>query len=262
MRILPQFTIVLAVLGSAAWAISIGPADEASGAPGDATCVVCHGDFALNAGPGAFSIEALAGSYGPADTIPLTVHLAQAGQSRWGFELTALDAAAQPVGQLILLDTLHTQYSAAVNGRQYVKHTLTGTYAATPNQAPGWTLAWVAPTSDAGPVTFHATGNAANGDGTSAGDYIYSTSTPLPSADPFPCCVGLTGNVDDDPLELVTLADITLLVNHVFVTFEPLPCPAEANTSGDPEGTLNLTDITRLINALYIAPFPATAPCR
>lgn len=75
------------------------------------------------------------------------------------------------------------------------------------------------------------------------------------------CCVGLTGNVNNDPLDEVTLTDLTLLVNHLFVTFELLPCPPEANTTGDSEGVLNLTDLTVLVNTLFVT-FEATTPCQ
>lgn len=66
------------------------------------------------------------------------------------------------------------------------------------------------------------------------------------------CCVGTVGNVSGDPLDEVTLTDLTLLVNHLFVTFEPIPCPEEANTSGDPAGDLTLTDLTILTNSLFV----------
>ena len=111
-------------------------------------------------------------------------------------------------------------------------------------------------------MTFYATGNAANADGTSAGDYIYGSRITVQPISNFPCCYGLTGNVDDDIGERIELADLVLLVDHIFVTFEPLPCPAEANTTGDAGGELTLTDVTRLINYLYLTPFPETAPCR
>lgn len=73
------------------------------------------------------------------------------------------------------------------------------------------------------------------------------------------CCVGLTGNVNGDALDQVNLTDITILVNHLFVTFAPLACPEEANTSGDPGGLVNLTDLTALINSLFVTfdPLPA-----
>ena len=72
------------------------------------------------------------------------------------------------------------------------------------------------------------------------------------------CCEGTTGNIDDDSGELVNLTDVTLLVNHLFVTFEPLMCRDEANVNGDPAGEINLTDLTNLVNHLFLtfAPLP------
>jgi hypothetical protein len=51
----------------------------------------------------------------------------------------------------------------------------------------------------------------------------------------------------------VNLTDVTLLVNHLFVTFESLPCLAESNVNGDPEETISLTDLTTLINHLFVS---------
>lgn len=73
------------------------------------------------------------------------------------------------------------------------------------------------------------------------------------------CCVGERGNVNADPNEDVNLTDLTVLVNHLFVTFEPLFCDEEANVSGDPEVALTLTDLTILVNHLFVTfqPLPA-----
>lgn len=84
-----------------------------------------------------------------------------------------------------------------------------------------------------------------------------------PTQDPAACsscCVGLTGNVDNDAGDQVNLTDLTLLVNHLFVTFDPLPCPEEANTSGDVAGDISLTDVTILVNSLFVT-FEPTAAC-
>lgn len=74
------------------------------------------------------------------------------------------------------------------------------------------------------------------------------------------CCQGPTGNITDDPQGDVNLTDLTALVNYLFVTFQPLPCAAEANTSGDPNCDLNLTDLTVLVNFLFVS-FEPVANC-
>lgn len=74
------------------------------------------------------------------------------------------------------------------------------------------------------------------------------------------CCLALTGNVNGDVGDMVNLTDLTVLINHLFVTFQPLPCPAEANISGDDACLLSITDVTMLVNHLFVT-FVPPAPC-
>lgn len=81
-----------------------------------------------------------------------------------------------------------------------------------------------------------------------------------PDECPSVCCVGATGNVDGDAGDIVNLTDLTKLINHLFVTFAPLVCPAEANTNGDAGGLVNLSDVTKLVNHLFVT-FEPLADC-
>lgn len=97
--------------------------------------------------------------------------------------------------------------------------------------------------------------------------YLNIHSTPFPGgeirgqlAEPSGCCSGGTGNVNNDPMDQKNLSDLTVLVNALFVTFDPLPCPAEANTSGDAACNISLTDVTALVNHLFVT-FQAIADC-
>ncbi|MEE8575979.1 MAG: S8 family serine peptidase, partial [candidate division Zixibacteria bacterium] len=74
------------------------------------------------------------------------------------------------------------------------------------------------------------------------------------------CCVNLTGNVNGDLADGVDISDLTKLVNHLFVTFESLPCPAEANTNGDLACGVDISDLTKLVNHLFVT-FEALAAC-
>jgi PKD repeat protein len=73
------------------------------------------------------------------------------------------------------------------------------------------------------------------------------------------CCVGVTGNIDGDPDELVNVSDLTRFVDYLFVSGEDLPCPAEADVDGD--GNINLSDLTRLIAYLFEGDADALSPC-
>jgi hypothetical protein len=86
----------------------------------------------------------------------------------------------QPVGTVIRVDESRTQISRALNGRQYLKHTAIGTDPGTPDAAPGWAFAWLAPSQPTGPVTFYAAGVAANGNGFNTGDLVYDARLTVP----------------------------------------------------------------------------------
>ncbi len=75
------------------------------------------------------------------------------------------------------------------------------------------------------------------------------------------CCTGLTGNVDGDPADEVNLSDLSTLIDHLFVSLAPLPCPAEANVDGSVDGLVGLPDLSILIDNLFLS-FGATAPCQ
>ena len=69
------------------------------------------------------------------------------------------------------------------SGPQFIEHTAAGTRVGTKGGAI-FQFDWTPPSSNAGPVTLYAAGNAANGDGTSSGDLIYTTSVQLNPATP------------------------------------------------------------------------------
>jgi M6 family metalloprotease-like protein len=75
------------------------------------------------------------------------------------------------------------------------------------------------------------------------------------------CCCGIhasgvTGNADCSTDGKRNLADITVLIDRVYISHTPLCCESNGNTSGDLEGRLNLEDITRLIDLVYISQTP------
>jgi hypothetical protein len=71
---------------------------------------------------------------------------------------------------------------------------------------------------------------------------------------------GYTGNANCSEDGLVTLADITALIDHVYLTKEELCCPENGNTNGSLDGLVTLADITGLIDHVYLTKAP-TASC-
>jgi hypothetical protein len=73
------------------------------------------------------------------------------------------------------------------------------------------------------------------------------------------CCVTM-GNVDRSIDGLVTMGDLTVLIDHLYISLAPLVCNEEGNTDLSTDGLVTMGDLTVLIDHLYIslAPLP---PC-
>lgn len=67
------------------------------------------------------------------------------------------------------------------------------------------------------------------------------------------CCKNRVGNVDNDPADGVDIADLTALVDHLFISFTPLSCVKEANCDGDVGGSVDIADLTALVDHLFIS---------
>jgi hypothetical protein len=87
----------------------------------------------------------------------------------WGFQLAtrAKDTHAQ-AGALKPIDS-HTQILSMQN-IDYITHTAEGTFSNV------FEFTWVAPSTAVGEIVVNTAANAANGDASPVGDYIYSTS--------------------------------------------------------------------------------------
>lgn len=72
-----------------------------------------------------------------------------------------------------------------------------------------------------------------------------------------PCCgvytEGQTGNSDCSDDGRRNLADITQLIDHVYISKAKLCCLENGNVDGDSEAKVNLADITQLIDHVYIS---------
>ncbi|MBD3258191.1 hypothetical protein GF377_07135, partial [candidate division GN15 bacterium] len=67
------------------------------------------------------------------------------------------------------------------------------------------------------------------------------------------CCRGYKGNVDADVTDGVTLGDLTVLVDHLFISLDPLYCPEEADIDLQQDGNVTLGDLTVMVDHLFIS---------
>lgn len=80
----------------------------------------------------------------------------------------------------------------------------------------------------------------------------------------FGCCgqftEGFAGNANCSADGKRNLADITKLIDRVYISKAALCCEEEGNVNGSPDLKINLADITKLIDHVYISK-AQTAPC-
>ncbi len=234
--------VVVLPMGLAAEALfSGGPLDAKTGAPGEGLCTECHGSASGN---GLLEILGVSGPYTPAATYLITVRLQDPGQQRWGFELTAIDAAGNGAGTFTITDPTNTQLSDTnSNVRDYVKHRSAGTFAGTPDGPVTWQFEWNAPTG-VGKVTFYAAGNAANNNNLPTGDFIYTANSSI-----YICGdANNSGGVDID--------DVVFLIAYIFQG-GPAPDPVDAGDANC-SGGVDIDDVVYVISFIFQGGAP---PC-
>src|SRR5262249_30808584 len=128
-------------------------------------------------------ISGMSDPYTPGATYTLNVQLASNRTAadinrKWGFEITAIRADnGAGTGTFTLVDPTITQTKpgfGAFTGRTYVAHTSAGTRTGLASPV-SWDVKWTAPNQPAPfRVYFFVAGNAANGNGSSGGDFIYT----------------------------------------------------------------------------------------
>ncbi len=68
------------------------------------------------------------------------------------------------------------------------------------------------------------------------------------------CCTGPSvGNVDGSPDDLITMGDLTVLIDHLFISLNPLACITEGNVDMSADGLVTMGDLTVLIDHLFIS---------
>ena len=150
------------------------PPAGSTGATGS-YCTACHGGAALNSGGGSVQVSGLPTNIlsGTAYNFSLTTTHGASNRLKWGFSISAKNSAGQNIGTFST-----TNPNAALNtgDPNELSHNNAVTTGATNNYTYN-NLTWTAPSvlgPNDGQVTFYYVGNAANGTGSSAGDFIYA----------------------------------------------------------------------------------------
>jgi hypothetical protein len=65
------------------------------------------------------------------------------------------------------------------------------------------------------------------------------------------CCVGSRGNADCSADQIVDISDLSRLIDHMFISLEPLCCNDEGNVDGS--GGIDISDLSQLIDHMFIS---------
>jgi len=162
-----------------------GPPAQKTGAPTEGNCTNCHSG-SLNPTGATTSINIVGGltEYQLNQTYTINVQIdATNPTNRFGFQLTALNSSNVAAGTFTITDAVNTSDNA-FSGKSYIQHTFSGSSPSSTNQRI-WTFNWKAPATDVGIVTFYASIMAANDNGGTSGDKVYSKTksmSPVPFA--------------------------------------------------------------------------------
>jgi hypothetical protein len=157
-----------------------GPGGGYSNAPSESSCVSCHGGSLITTGTVINSLRFkgnFTGSgYIPDSTYNLEVTFKQSGRSKFGFQITALNDANEPIGTFTNTNNRTSRVTSSINSktREYIQHTSTGT-ASVGTDSTRWSFDWKAPNTNVGKITFYVVVMATdNNNQSNSGDLVYA----------------------------------------------------------------------------------------
>jgi len=142
-----------------------------SGSPGDGgnTCTDCHSGTAQTQS-GWITTNIPAEGFTAGETYTITATGTHSGVAKFGFELTAENTSGSKVGMFTITEPGRTK---PANSNHSVTQTSGGTSVS--GNTATWTMDWTAPALSPSVVKFYAAFNAANGNGMTSGDIIYTS---------------------------------------------------------------------------------------
>ncbi|MDH3890115.1 MAG: hypothetical protein OEV49_03445 [candidate division Zixibacteria bacterium] len=74
------------------------------------------------------------------------------------------------------------------------------------------------------------------------------------------CCVGIAGNVDDDPGDVIDISDLVYLVDFMFSGGPEPPCFEEGDVDGSGSPPIDISDLVYLVDYMFTGG-PPPPPC-
>ena len=148
-----------------------------SGGFKEESCHACHFHEQLNSGGGRVTIEGVPASFAAGQRYTLTVTLTRAGMKRAGFQLATRfkDSGAQAGALAPGTGEGERVTVESQSGVQYAGQKKAGSSVGAPDVT-RWTIEWIAP-DRGGPVIVHVSANAADGNESADGDFVYTAAS-------------------------------------------------------------------------------------
>lgn len=144
-----------------------------TGGFGEQTCHSCHFDYDLNPAGGKLEVLGIPDKVEPGQTYPIEVILIREDLGKAGFQLTARFANGSQAGEFeIFEDARLTTTFSTPDSINYIQHSEAGSEPVEKGSN-RWVINWKAPRVLSDSIYFNIAANAANGDQSEFGDWIY-----------------------------------------------------------------------------------------
>lgn len=141
-----------------------------TGGFGEQSCHSCHFDYDLNQPAGELSVSGIDEVFEAGQEYKITLNVKREDMSLAGFQMTARFEDGSQAGRFELNEDLTTTPNID-NTISYLQHAVGKVEAE--NGKKKWQITWTAPDQADQPVIINIAANAANGDASAFGDWIY-----------------------------------------------------------------------------------------
>lgn len=145
-----------------------------TGGFGEQTCRSCHFDYDLNPEDGSLQVSGIPEEISGGERMEISITVKRENLGRAGFQISSRFEDGSQAGQFEAEGNDRIMFSKSVpDSLQYLQHSKTGSEPSDPNQNT-WEITWKAPDKANRKIVFNIAANAANGDQSEFGDYIFA----------------------------------------------------------------------------------------
>ena len=194
------YLFFLAGLALISYGFSNQPPSGLTGAPDEDLCTNCHITNSINDGIGSLQLTSNGGQLYQSNLIyQMDLTMTRLGSEVFGFSLCVLDSSLADGGDLLITDSVATQYENF--GRAYISHKNALSQENRGSNSVTRSFEWTAPDTATGPVTFYFVSHMVDPTAQTIDGYIYNDSlTIYPIGTP-----GFENSIDEKRENLVSI---------------------------------------------------------